>query len=409
MMEYENRMNHDFSFSDAAENKTRAWRFILNEVLWNASGGTGKLFLDFLLLLGLGLLVCVILVAAVGYVHSLQVFTTDDIHVLAWVMFDMFFGLIDDRVNLSFMVLGYSGCALVHLRLKKVSIVVDARGIQFNGFLFMGIGKFYAWNEFVQIRRLSPYSHMGYDILIFVDCYGKSFSIRNGATDPKNGVFFVGDGHTLSLLEAIERFYPDPIALLDDAERRKIPVLRFWDVWNINIAGRAMHALMAALGVAVIGFFLHGIPFFLLENWKSHGLILVHWLAAGAGFALCWHYLKTLRQESWETAWIVSVLCGAALFFLSFSSAPLVPAWLGEARQEQFSVQKRNNTQQQVWRATHNFDSERDYLLFALDIPDGKRRYAPGAEKEFPLRCLFGLCAMSTDELDALRLSSSNE
>ncbi|MDR3352903.1 MAG: hypothetical protein LBO00_07895, partial [Zoogloeaceae bacterium] len=161
--------------------------------------------------------------------------------------------------------------------------------------------------------------------------------------------------------------------------------------------------LALALAFVLLGvLFLASSQLVLLESWKSP-LALLYGLTIGFGFLFAWRFLKALRQESWETAWIAALLFAAAVGFLTAALAPRLPLWLGEERRETFALQEANRRypEQQTWHAAQDKGS----LLprsFRYKLPKEHPRPEPGAKREFTLRCFLGLCAMSQGELKPL-------
>ncbi|MDR3159342.1 MAG: hypothetical protein LBU11_10160 [Zoogloeaceae bacterium] len=313
------------------------------------------------------------------------------------------------------------GLALLYVHCRKMAIVVEERGVALHGFPFRGRGKFYEWREFAQIRRSTFQKR---DVVVFVDRYGKSFLLHFGEEEAKRGFwfrvfrswdarrsfFFVGDGHALSLPEAIEKFHA-PVTLLEEAERKKIPALCPCGDWNVDITGKIAHPILAALVMVIPGVLFRLSEFSLLETWQSRLLPLAYCLAVALGFAFSWRYLRELRaKESWEAAWFVSLLFAASLWFLTASAAPLLPVWLGEARKEAFAVPEKEDAAQyqdgvrypyslyQSWRSTRE-----PGVSFRYKIPEERRQYEPGAQREFTVHHgSLGLRAMPRAELRSL-------
>jgi hypothetical protein len=269
-------VNEPFPSISTAEDRNRVWRFVL-DVEWQTrfpfffgkDDGTGRIFLKLLLVTIASIALLATLFAAIFFFLFKA---PADASEFAGKVVLSFFQTAQERPGDAFNIIPFLlGGALILSHLKKVAIVVDEQGIRFHGFLFFNIGKSYEWREFAQIRRSTLY-HLdkGYDVLVFIDCYGRSFFIRVGAKRRRSDIFFAGDGHALSLPEIIERFYHVPITPLEEAEKKKIPALRQGFGWNINVStGRAAHVVLAALGVVLLGFVLyplHGSAFFLLES-----------------------------------------------------------------------------------------------------------------------------------------------
>jgi hypothetical protein len=200
----------------------------------------------------------------------------------------------------SFWILFFIAFACFHSWYQRVGIVVDEKGLVFKGFTgFRLLGlpnviKFHAWEEFTQIRRSTVHNH---EVVVFIDRYGRSFFIFQKKEDIRRpplsffrsilrrhtasyARFFVGDGHTLSLSEAIEAFHA-PITLLEEAERKKIPALNPWPSWNVPVTGRVARLVFAVLCALFLDIALpiHTSRFSLLETWQSQASILASWRA----------------------------------------------------------------------------------------------------------------------------------
>jgi hypothetical protein len=296
----------------------------------------------------------------------------------------------------------------LHAYLKNLAIVVEEKGVTFQGFLFSNIGKHYAWQDFAQIRQSQDKA------LVFIDRFGRSIQIHFGKpeTPPKRKFFswsvsfselrekrqnrplrfFVGEGHTLSLSEVIEAFQ-GPITPLEEAEKKNIPALNR----NPVVTDRTSHLALAATCLVLLAFALGSLtPYFLLDNWQKHACGWAGWLFCGLGYAFAWRCLE--KEESREAAWLLSLSFAAPLWFLVTPAASLLPVWLGEeARQETFVLQDRHG-RQQVWQSETNPD-----LSFTQEIPRERQAYKPGARREFTVHHgPLGLYAMPLAELRPL-------
>ncbi|MDR2636723.1 MAG: hypothetical protein LBB55_00105 [Zoogloeaceae bacterium] len=410
----------------SAPRDENTYRFILDErtrKLNLLNDSTGKVCLKIILFLFIGSFSIVVGLYAIAFlfiVPSTHFLESLDLWIRFYQSIVMDFLLSPDKGFLWFLLL--VGVAFLHSHARKIGIVADKKGITFNSFLFLDIGKHYEWHEFAQIRR----SHFrGNEVIVFIDRYGKSFRIQFGketAQSQRPGFFswffssfhshwkgeiprpFVGDGHPFSLPEIIEKFHA-PVTPLDEAERKKIPALTGLFSWDVGIAGRAGHLVLAALCMALLSFVLYnqGMDFFLLETWQSRGLILVCWLAGGLGFVFSWRYLRDLRQkESWEAAWIVSLSFAACLWFLVTSIASLLPVY-GETRQEAFFVVRAPDGLYEASRQYWHSVNEPDRLSFWVKIPRERRQYDPGAQREFTIHHgPLGLHAMPLSEIEPL-------
>jgi hypothetical protein len=307
----------------------------------------------------------------------------------------------------------------LHAYLRRLAIVVEEKGVTFQGFLFSNIGKHYEWRDFVRICRVSQSQG---EALVFIDRYGRSFLIHFG--EPRTRTFgrrffswsvswtklmkeenqnrprplcFVGDGHTLSLPEAIEEFHGQ-VTPLEEGEKKKIPALHQGFCWNSVIEGRASNLAFAACCLILLALVLVRYlttQYFLLDTWQSRVCGWTSWLFCGLGFSFVWRCLK--KEESREVAWIISLLFAAPLWFLVTPAATLLPAWLGEARQETFIAQD-GRGRRQDWRA-----EKIPGLSFAREIPRQRRAHEPGARREFTVyHGPLGLYAMPFAELKPL-------
>jgi hypothetical protein len=300
----------------------------------------------------------------------------------------------------------------LHAYLKNLAIVVEEKGVTFQGFLFSNIGKHYAWQDFVQIRRVPPSQPSQGEALVFIDRFGRSLLIHFGKpeTPPKRKFFswsifaelrgkkqnrplrfFVGEGHVLSLSEAIEAFH-GPLTPLEEAEKKKIPALNRNPVIE-DRASRLVSAAACLLFLALVQNY--GTPYFLLDTWQSRACGWAGWLFCGLGFAFAWRCLK--KEENREAAWIVALLFAAPLWFLVTPTATLLPVWLGEARQETFVLQD-NRGRQQNWQSEANPE-----LSFTQKIPRNRQAHKLGARREFTVyHGPLGLYAMLLAELAPL-------
>ncbi|MDR2689784.1 MAG: hypothetical protein LBB76_08525 [Azoarcus sp.] len=300
----------------------------------------------------------------------------------------------------------------LHAYFKNLAIVVAEKGVTFQGFLFSDIGKHYAWQDFAQIRRV-PQSQG--EALVFIDRFGRSIQIYFGEPKtPKRQFFswatskekkqnrpvrfFVGEGHVLSLSEAIEAFH-GPVTPLEEAEKKKIPALN----QDLVIEGRAFCLVIAAACLLLLVLFLgHRMPYFLLDTWQNRACGWVGWLFCGLGFFFAWRCLK--QEESREAAWVISVLFAAPLYFLPRPAAPLLSVWLGEARQETFVLQH-NCCNQQNWQSAASPD-----LFFTQEIPCKRQAYKPGVRREFTVyHGMPGFYAIPFAELETLWIKDDQE
>jgi hypothetical protein len=207
--------------------------------------------------------------------------------------------------------------------------------------------------------------------------------------------FFVGEGHALSLSEAVEAFH-GPLTPLEEAEKKKIPALNQGFCWNPVIEGRASHLVFAATCLILLALALGNLTsYFLLDNWQKHACGWAGWLFCGLGFAFAWRCLK--EEESREAAWLISLLFAAPLWFLATPTATLLPVWLGEAEQETFVLQD-DHVYDQNWHA-----EKIPGLSFTQEIPREYRAHKRGARQTFTVHHgPLGLYALPLAELKPL-------
>ncbi|MDR1351026.1 MAG: hypothetical protein LBJ59_09700 [Zoogloeaceae bacterium] len=313
-----------------------------------------------------------------------------------------------------------TGC-LLFFYLRRQSIVIDQEGIAFHHFLFYGRAPRYAWSEFVQIRHMTrvieAIKKRPLEYLVFIDRYGNSFRIQILSAAQKarisgqknrlkryflkmfsdENLFFAGDGHPLSLQEAIEVFYP-PITPLDEEEKKKIPVFCFVGAgWSVDLTARCRQVCTLAAFILLLALVLFWLAaeFLPLDIWEYLFRKLIFWLAGALAFALAWRYLRA--EKSRESAWLSSGLIAAVAVLLMMTLTTLLPAWFGKADNETFRLEE-NNSLQQTWRSTVF-----PHASFQIRSDRRYRKYDKlETELELPLYRLPGLQSISGDTLKSL-------
>jgi hypothetical protein len=307
-------------------------------------------------------------------------------------------------------------------------IIVDARGIQLKGFLFQRGEACYEWREFAQTGCVTlprPGGALGLNgrhVIAFIDRDGKTLFLlpfKAEATltpaaegEPtglapifrrwreKEACHFVGDGHSRSLLEIIERFH-GPVGWLDENQDRRMPILPDIPREIPLVTGRLAQATFAAFVITALALYMAvkiAPDVLSLNVWNNNIRLLIYWIAGHAAFVLAQQYLRHDRNR--QGALWSSALFATSVVILMVPCVTLFPIWFGTARQETFFLGKYSTNRTQYWRSVAAPGS----VYFSLEIAREDRRYnQAGTEHEFTVyRVPPGLRSMRVSELESL-------
>jgi hypothetical protein len=218
---------------------------------------------------------------------------------------------------------------------------------------------------------------------------------------------YAGEGHDLSLPEAISQFRPLMVA---DKMADKAADKVMWDAIRKDFGGgstlisggETAHIAYAAVALwlllALLAPFHHTRA---LETAGQHIFYQTLYWAAGLGGALVALSYAWRRGERWEAVMRTSIpalLFGGACGFLMVPLLHGAPAWLGEARSEPFVIVREDGNRQH-WQGV-----ESPELAFTLPLAPDERVYRmPGKPRFFTIyRGPFGLAVMERHEYRAL-------
>lgn len=293
----------------------------------------------------------------------------------------------------------------------RQSVLVDSKGIT-SCWKGWPLSKHLAWGKIAQIcledtwpgGRLTKYRRSKIlppenKCLLLIDANGNLLQqldfLRNGA------LRFVGEGHSLCLAEAIEKFHP--IKELTVKEREKI--LQQWD--GPSIGGKEADRIAYASVVLVLlafplSFFSHTRALETVENQVAQ--MAFYW-ALGAflvAVIYLWQGARDLKAALLSP--ILGLLFGGACGFLMVLLVEMVPAWSGDARSETFVI-VHEDEKTQHWQG-----ASAPELAFTLFMAPEARAYRKmGTRETFTLyHGPFGLLSMEDKEFRTLFRSGKN-
>jgi hypothetical protein len=274
---------------------------------------------------------------------------------------------------------------------KKSYISVNSNGISSNIFSRLGFPKHIPWDSLVCVHRAPTFSRKNWHEQLL-------FTQNTGGTPLLTTTFlghstFVGDGHTLTLIEAIEQFH-NPVTELSNEAKKTIPMLRT----TMDLGKEVAHVVYAMLGIvilAIILFMLPPLPIS-LEVAGSSSHVWVYWLTAVISCVAACVYMRHAKEK--VVIPLVALIFSGACVSLVYLLIQQSPAWFGEARQETFSIVHEDDKEQR-WQGTSSPE-----LSFSI-IPNPERRIYQkiGTQKTLTIyQGPFGLNAISKEELQTL-------
>jgi hypothetical protein len=282
-------------------------------------------------------------------------------------------------------------------------ITLNAQGIVVKGMRIWTLSsgerflKSLSWSSVVKVRKLGDWT--GRKMwLEFSNRLGEKerFSLGN-----RNTPSYVGEGHALSLVEAIERFYEPVERVVPITPDFSLPNTHNGDLGDKNGHIAIVAVLMILAAVALIPFddvvLLNATPY----------LVLLCGIAALIVYMLAWRYARWSERYYGITGF-VSVLCAGTAGILMLALLNIAPSRLGEAYTETFAI-ARETEREQIWQSLQTPD-----MNFPLYLNSAERVYRGiGTQQTFTLyRGPVGLLAIDRIEFHLLQrktISSRNK
>ena len=280
---------------------------------------------------------------------------------------------------------------LVSLRYyRRLSIIVDREGISCNGFWFNALPKYARWDELTQIRYKNINIGGRYyqqQTIIFTQKYGRQFLLPISALQRD---LYTGDGHTLSLLQVIEKF-TGTIEQIKPAEEDQTPAL-----FGVVDLGREVGLVaFVALGFMILAFIFMFLPVRALALDNAYRFIV--YAVAGVGaFVLACGYMRRVKNKF--AVLMSAFLVGGCSVFLMMPLLDNAPMWFGKKQAETFVIVN-EEAEAQRWQAQSNPN-----LTFSIYVEAPRRIYqGVGTKRRLTLyRTAVGFNAMPKSELDTL-------
>ncbi|MDR3055986.1 MAG: hypothetical protein LBU53_11420 [Zoogloeaceae bacterium] len=278
-------------------------------------------------------------------------------------------------------------CILFYLR-KNNLITINSKGISSRLFNLY-FPKHIPWDSIVCIHRSSSGKPL-FEHLVFTQKSGGNpllITIEFGL--PR----FIGNGHSLTLIEAIEQFHSSVPELSEEA-RKTIPAL----MGMVDLGKEAGHVAYTAAGIAVLATILLMLPPRSIQldvagNLLHNGIYLI---IAILSFAAACVYLWHTKEKRFIP--LVALSLSAASTFLIYPLEQQTPAWFGEARKETFAIVHEDNKEQR-WQGTSLPE-----LSFSI-YPKPERRIYHGKGTQQTLTIYqghFGLSSMMKEQFQSL-------
>jgi hypothetical protein len=296
-------------------------------------------------------------------------------------------------------VFGICGTFFLFFLLRRQRITVNAEGMAFTGIPVAGcpkfmspLPKFIAWNKMssLRLKEIAPFMRIPLSpyFLLLTNQYRQEYCILLGhGKKPR----YVGEGHALSLIEAIEKFH-GPLQTLSDEEMAKSPNLKAFQ----KLDPVHERATIVAIVMALLAFML----LFLAADavLLDAGANPLHFYGAAAllvfgGASL---YMRRTRQRM--ASLFISLLCAGTAAWLTHSLTHSVPRYLGEARPERFAITHEDDEEQR-WQ-----NEQEANITFSVFIKPEKRLYKDiGATQTLTLyRGPLGLLSIDRQEFHTL-------
>jgi hypothetical protein len=255
-----------------------------------------------------------------------------------------------------------------------------------------------AWQEVAQIQsgNVAPFPlKTGFRRFYFL---GPPGNLKRQVEFTRYGVqVYVGEGHSFSLLQAIEKFHA--VSEQTESERAKL-AFEVSKIGGKQVRIVAYTALALAFLLLLLVFLTPFFPHtYALETVEINRGYKTLYLTVGmAVFLTACAYTCLDKEARFPQAFVPSVLLGFVCVLLVMPLINVIPAWLGEKSEETFAV-VREEDKAQHWQGTDSPD-----LAFTLFVPPEKRAHqGVGSTKTFTIyRGPFGMVSMERKEFNAL-------
>lgn len=246
--------------------------------------------------------------------------------------------------------------AYVIVRIQRIEIGPD--GFSQSGFSLWP--KHTPWEQMLLVRHMNhgKLAQWGSEGYYFRPLYGNDFVLyyRRGKSD-----VFTGEGHTLSLGQALSIFLGD-IPELSEEERQKIPALRY----TIDLGKKVGHVAWGALGAVILTIGM----LFVNSLWPLDfpDRTFLYWTVAAIAFVLSLVYMRKSCTAFFPLI-IAGLLASLGAFCLTFSLLNgLIRIW-AEPVPVTFAIADENE-HKQVWRAVDD-----PTLQLTIEEPIKARRH----------------------------------
>jgi hypothetical protein len=294
---------------------------------------------------------------------------------------------------------GICSAFLLFFLFRRQRITVNAAGMAFTGIPVAGypsfmspLPNFISWDKIssLRLRETAPFMRIPLSpyFLVLVNQYQQEYCIPLGHGKKPQ---YVGEGHALSLIEAIEKFH-GPLQTLSDEEMAKSQNLKVFQ----KLDPAHERATIAAVVMALPAFMLLFLAADAVLLDAGANPLYFYGVAALLAFGSASLYMRRARQRM--VSLLISLLCAGTAAWLTQSLTHSVPRYLGEARPERFAIAHEDDKEQR-WQ-----NEQEAEITFSLFIKPEKRLYKDtGATQTLTLyRGPLGLLSIDRQELHTL-------
>jgi len=222
---------------------------------------------------------------------------------------------------------------------RRKRILIDHQGITFKGFWGMYVPRYIGWSELAALRTvdIKLWGRQFQRSLIFFFRFSRErpFPIAAGRQE-----LYCGEGHGLSLLQAVEVF-AGPVEPISEQERKKAVSLQ----GTQDLGKEVGHVVLTAL-------LLMAVAVGLLFSLGAYSLpdpvhTYFYWGGPVAAVLISAWYMRGIEQKLNMLMPLV-IIAGVAVFLMTPVIAGL-PCWFGDEMRETFSLTE-DGEKEQVWQ-----------------------------------------------------------
>ncbi len=258
---------------------------------------------------------------------------------------------------------------------RRLRIVIGPNGISCSGFWLNQMPRHSTWDDFAQIRftTVTTRAKGQLRIIVFTHKHGKQYqlfvSTQNDPVTTQQEFFYIGDGHTLTLSQAIETYSGPAVELSGEDKERS-----FAQFGVVELGKEVGHIAYAALVVAILAVILLYLPGRLVTLDSAFHKPFYWTVGICVVAAACWHMRRNKDKL------LPAMLLAIVVVFMTTQILGYVSLWLGEKQQEPFRIVIEND-EEQHWQSL----SDPVVSILIRTQPEGRSFKGVGTERTLTL------------------------